>query len=759
MSIPNAESPSLSESTTPPNGSLGPTPLHWAGIKPVHELDKKNVLAQIQSRLRNIPFPWKTVELTPQPVETMVMDVLQQQLDDAPHAGWYRTACMKCLRALSKARNIVPSSLFLRDVTREGGNPVAGGGFADIWKGRLHDTQVCLKVLRTFVPEKDRADLLRDFCQEALVWRQLRHPNVLPFLGVSKDLFAPSYCLISPWIVNGDIMSYLETHPDHDRLTSLVQVAEGMKYLHNHNPPIVHADIRGANILVMEDLRCCLADFGLSLFAESQVLESSSRIRRGSIRWLAPEYIDPSLFNLTYITGRDIYAYGCTVIEIFTGKPPFSDMKNDAAVIHAVMKGSHPLQPHHLLQNGLWSLVNACLTYSPSRRPTAEQISKVFAESNLFADSFSLSDVICAHGRVMDVIDIPAHSNTFGSVHKSSRALGISDGPPVDDRTDGNSQVCADDARFSATATTTTFSGALGVAGATICQHSRTASDGGSNAHSSEGRGHGFGSTERTVVEEKKYDLLSEGLPLQHVRAPSVRRSTRDKPLPSADGEVEHYGPVQNRPFPQSHTGRFENPPKSSIGEEQPPPPSSPRTISQTGNTYVSKTSSPPSHSDSGTGSMADLSSSANEASTPKLPISPPSTPAYQTECTFAPTICALSSYGSANVASTVKPIYQIGCNVAPNINANAAMANPVYQIGCNFTPNISVPSSHSSANAESSANSFFYPPPTPPAYQIGCRFAPTIFASSSYNSANVESMVNPSSPSMPPIITSTISN
>ncbi len=66
-------------------------------------------------------------------------------------------------------------------------------------------------------------DLLQEFCQEALVWRQLRHPNVLPFLGISKELFTPRYCLISPWMVNGDVMSYLEAHPDHDRLTSVCQ--------------------------------------------------------------------------------------------------------------------------------------------------------------------------------------------------------------------------------------------------------------------------------------------------------------------------------------------------------------------------------------------------------------------------------------------------------------------------------------------------------------------------------------------------------
>ncbi|PBK97999.1 kinase-like protein [Armillaria gallica] len=315
---------------------------------------------------------------------------------------------MKCLRALSKARNIVPSSFSSRDVTREGIIPVDGGGFAvsihsylgsivfflcitpwqDIWKGRLHGTQVCLKVLRIFERGDTRVKAIQYFCQEALVWRQLRHPNVLPFLGVSETLFAPSYCLISPWMANGNIISYLEVHPDHNRLTSLIQIAKGMRYLHSLDPPIVHADIRGANILVMDDLCCCLADFGLSLFAESQTLDNSSS--RGSIRWLAPEYMDPNLLVEPYNTARDIYAYGCTAIEIFTGKPPFSDIKHEPCVVHEVTKGKRPPRPplNVFPDDELWSLVTACLvTLSlSSQRPTAELILTILTKATLRKD-------------------------------------------------------------------------------------------------------------------------------------------------------------------------------------------------------------------------------------------------------------------------------------------------------------------------------------------------------------------------------------
>ncbi|KAK0231877.1 hypothetical protein EDD85DRAFT_118475 [Armillaria nabsnona] len=185
------------------------------------------------------------------------------------------------------------------------------------------------------------------------------------------------------------------------------------------------------------------------------------------------------------------------------------------------------------------------------------------------------------------------------------------------------------------------------------------------------------------------------------------------------------------------------------VGEEPPVTPL--RTVPQAEKPDDSNTSVPPSHNDSDVRSTRNSSRSANSASTPNLPFSLPSAPVYQTDCTFSPTICALSSNGSTDAASMANPIYQIGCNVAPNIHPPSSyMMNPIYQIGCNFTPNMSVPPSHSSANTASESNSLFYPPATPTAYQIGCRFAPTIFASSSYNSVNVESTAIASDPARP---------
>ncbi len=67
------------------------------------------------------------------PVELLatIEDLINlQELDDTSCPDKYRAVCMKCLRTLSRARNIVPSSFSCQDVTREGKNPIWGGGFS-----------------------------------------------------------------------------------------------------------------------------------------------------------------------------------------------------------------------------------------------------------------------------------------------------------------------------------------------------------------------------------------------------------------------------------------------------------------------------------------------------------------------------------------------------------------------------------------------------------------------------------------------------
>jgi hypothetical protein len=60
------------------------------------------------------------------------------------------------------------------------------------------------------------------------VWKELEHPNILPFLGVDMTLRYPSCCLISPWMKNGNVLEFIKAHPTTDRL-ALVRRQSGLQ--------------------------------------------------------------------------------------------------------------------------------------------------------------------------------------------------------------------------------------------------------------------------------------------------------------------------------------------------------------------------------------------------------------------------------------------------------------------------------------------------------------------------------------------------
>ncbi|KAF9027827.1 kinase-like protein [Hymenopellis radicata] len=295
-------------------------------------------LREMVVRLLKYDSAWRTIGSVPCDTAQAVLDILQAELDSERTNGAYRATCIKCLSALGKQYDMLPTSLFCHGVRPEGKSPIAGGGYADVWRGVTEDGKlVCLKALRLYVHGgSTRDEIFKAFCREALLWRQLRHPNILPFVGVSLDLFHPSFCLISLWMADGDLITFLEERPHLDRYPFVLDIAEGMRYLHELDPQIVHADIRGRNILVKEDFRCVLADFGISLTVETKAPGTTAR-GHGAIRWMPPEMMNGALFQPLYLAARDVYSFGCTIIEIHTGRPPFSDIQTDVAVMSAVL--------------------------------------------------------------------------------------------------------------------------------------------------------------------------------------------------------------------------------------------------------------------------------------------------------------------------------------------------------------------------------------------------------------------------------------
>lgn len=95
-------------------------------------------------------------------------------------------------------------------------------------------------------------------------------------------------------------------------------MALGLAYLHGLTPGIVHGDLKGANVLVTQSRRACLADFGLATAIDSNTIAMThkSTVRTGgTVRWQAPELFDPSVYQQNS-KASDIYALACVYYEV-----------------------------------------------------------------------------------------------------------------------------------------------------------------------------------------------------------------------------------------------------------------------------------------------------------------------------------------------------------------------------------------------------------------------------------------------------------
>ncbi|KAG7097312.1 hypothetical protein E1B28_004673 [Marasmius oreades] len=311
------------------------------------------------------------------------LDFLQLAVDHPSVSAEFRSSIFMTMIRLSKTCRLYPKCLAIRNVRKMGNHPVAGGGFGDVWKGTIggaSENIVCLKVSKVYLTS-DAGQLFKDYLREAIVWRQLKHPNLLPFLGVYHlDDNRHQFCLVSPWMENGNLVQFTKDNLDIPYYSLVHDVAAGLAYLHSKK--IVHGDLKGVNILISPDRRACIADFGLSRVVDAtnglRFLKSTTR-PAGTARWLAPELL---IGDERTSESSDIYAFGGVCYEIFSGRVPFYELPNDAAVVFHVFHGRRPVRPDGIaeLHDVMWGIMETCWSADPTSRLAAGDIMALLVE-------------------------------------------------------------------------------------------------------------------------------------------------------------------------------------------------------------------------------------------------------------------------------------------------------------------------------------------------------------------------------------------
>ncbi|KIM20321.1 hypothetical protein M408DRAFT_139197 [Serendipita vermifera MAFF 305830] len=219
--------------------------------------------------------------------------------------------------------------------------------------------------------------------RERTVWTLMKHPNILPFYGYTEgptigSLHTPFGTLISPWYENGDASKFLEEHGERlskdDRTALWKSVIDGVAYLHQHQPAIIHGDLKPGNVII-DDSGCPrICDFGLAqiFYEESDSGMTTTTEHTGTDRYLAPELLTEEAITRPS-AASDIYAVGCLGLEFIYLKKPYSHRKNNLrGIIYTDIKRGVPPAVDCDTQSSLvWSMIKSCWDRQLEARPSA----------------------------------------------------------------------------------------------------------------------------------------------------------------------------------------------------------------------------------------------------------------------------------------------------------------------------------------------------------------------------------------------------
>ena len=248
------------------------------------------------------------------------------------------------------------------------------GNFSEVWLAK--DTKTDIKVaLKIYAPATGLDDAgLNVFAREFSLVINANHKNLLK--PMHYDSFERKPFLVLPFCEKGSIMKDVGKMTEEDAWRLLRDVASGLAWLHNMNPPVIHQDIKPDNIMTGENGDFMITDFGVSTHVKSTLRKSMSAAfsSAGTIAYMAPERFSK---DNTPIMANDIYSLGATVYEMLTGDTPFGD---DGGLLQ--MKGAEVPELKGDYSKQLKEVIARCLRTNPWERPTAEQLEK-YAEDGL----------------------------------------------------------------------------------------------------------------------------------------------------------------------------------------------------------------------------------------------------------------------------------------------------------------------------------------------------------------------------------------
>ncbi|KAK5729530.1 ATP binding [Elasticomyces elasticus] len=272
------------------------------------------------------------------------------------------------------------------------GEMIGQGSFGTVYLALHAVTAELMAVKQVEMPsgnnnamDAKRNNMIEALNHEITLLRDLRHPNIVQYLGSNSD--EQHLNIFLEYVAGGSVASMLVNYgslPEGLIANFVRQILCGLAYLHSEE--IIHRDIKGANILVDNKGTVKISDFGISKRQEASTLltQNSGGVvapgkraggPRGSVFWMAPEVVRQT----AYTKKADIWSLGCLVVEMFTGSHPHPNCTQLQAIFKIGGKGggtgegARPDMPASASEEAR-EFMGRTFEIEHERRPTAEEL-------------------------------------------------------------------------------------------------------------------------------------------------------------------------------------------------------------------------------------------------------------------------------------------------------------------------------------------------------------------------------------------------
>ena len=246
------------------------------------------------------------------------------------------------------------------------GDRIGVGTFGEVKKGYWRKQTVAVKYLKGEMLNSEES--ISCFIDECNILKNLRHPNILLFMGACTN--PPNFFVVTEYCDNGNLFELLHSNKQillnwEDKRRIAIEIAQGMTYLHSFDPPILHRDLKSMNILLDKNFLVKIADFGSTKFLDVHMTK-----QKGTFQWMAPEVIKGN----SYSEKADVFSFGIIMHELASRQPPYYGIDRKEVAKNVSNKPEYRPQISRNYPKEWVELMVKCWDHNPTKRPSYSEI-------------------------------------------------------------------------------------------------------------------------------------------------------------------------------------------------------------------------------------------------------------------------------------------------------------------------------------------------------------------------------------------------